>query len=88
MAKAAVELSTGARRDYERLYRTDRRLFERVDRALDRLADDPQAGKLLHGPLAGRRALRVGPLRIIYRHFSNKLLVFVLDISQRGQAYQ
>jgi mRNA-degrading endonuclease RelE of RelBE toxin-antitoxin system len=88
MAKATVELSTGARRDYEKLYRKDRRLFERVDRALDRLAEDPQAGKLLHGPLAGRRALRVGPLRIIYRHLADKLLVFVLEISQRGHAYQ
>lgn len=88
MAKATVELSTGARRVYEKLYRTDRRLFDRVDRALDRLVEDPQAGKLLHGPLAGRRSLRVGPMRIIYRHVSTQLLVFVLDISQRGQVYR
>ncbi len=84
---ASVKLSTKARRAYDKLYTSDRRLFDRVDRALDRLELDPLAGKPLHGPLAALRSLRVGPVRIIYRFESEKLLVFVLDITQRGQAY-
>ncbi len=82
-----IQLSTKARRAYEKLARSDRRLFTRVDRALDRLAAEPDAGKALHGPLAGRRSLRVGPVRIIYRHQADRLLILVLDIARRGRAY-
>ncbi|MCP4202244.1 MAG: type II toxin-antitoxin system RelE/ParE family toxin [bacterium] len=65
MPPARVELSTTARKALGRLRSANRRLFERVDRALDRLADEPLAGKALHGQLAGRRSLRVGQVRII-----------------------
>ena len=88
MARSRVELSTGARRAYEKLYRSDRRLYDRVDSALDRLAQEPLAGKALHGPLAGRFPLRVGPVRIIYRFEAERVLVFVVDITQRGRAYR
>jgi hypothetical protein len=50
--RAELRLSTHARKAYEKLAHADRRLFRRVDRALDRLTEDPQAGKPLHGPLA------------------------------------
>lgn len=39
-----IRLSTHARKAYERLARSDRRLFLRVDRALDRIAGEPEAG--------------------------------------------
>ncbi|HXO19936.1 MAG TPA: type II toxin-antitoxin system RelE/ParE family toxin [Thermoanaerobaculia bacterium] len=55
-------------KDFEKLARSDRQLFERVDAALTRLVQEPTAGKPLQGPLAGLRSLRVGDLRIIYRH--------------------
>ena len=87
MAKARVELSREAERALTKIYRSDRKLFERVDRALDRLSVEPQAGKQLHGPLAGQRSLRVGQVRIIYLYQAERLLVFVIDISQRGGAY-
>ncbi|MCP3958029.1 MAG: type II toxin-antitoxin system RelE/ParE family toxin [bacterium] len=88
MPRARIELSTVARRAYERLARSDRRLFERVDRALDRLAKEPTSGKMLRGPLAGRRSLRVGSVRVIYRFEAERLYVFVLDIAQRGRVYR
>ncbi len=88
MAPARVELSPVAERAYERLYRSDRRLYDRVDRALDRLGREPLAGKVLHGELADCRALRVGPIRIVYTHDAGRLLVYVLDIAQRGRAYR
>ncbi len=62
--------------------------FEAIDKRLDRLAEEPLAGKALHGPLAERRSLRVGPIRIIYRFEAERILVFVLDISHRGRAYR
>lgn len=83
-----VQLSNHARKAFEKLARSDRRLFDRVDRALSLLAEEPAAGKPLQGPLAGIRSLRVGPLRILYRYDSGQLLVFVLEIDQRGRVYR
>lgn len=88
MPKSEVRLSTHARKSYEKLARTDRRLFRRVDRALDRLAEDPRAGKPLHGPLHRHRSWRVGSLRIVYRFEADLLLVLVLSIGERGQVYR
>ncbi len=84
---ATVRLSRHARKSYEKLSRSDRRLFVRVDRALDRLAREPEAGKPLQGPLQGRRSLRVGSVRIIYRYDGDQLLVLVLEIAQRQRVY-
>ena len=84
----AVRLSTHARTSYERLARNDRALFRRVDRALDRLAEEPAAGKPLVGPLRGHRSHRVGPVRIVYRYEADADVVFVLDIAQRDRAYR
>ena len=84
---AGIRLSSHARKSYQRLARSDRRLFGRLDRALDRLAEQPAAGKPLAGPLEGHRSLRVGPLRIVYR-IGDGREVLVLDIARRGAAYR
>lgn len=86
--KPELRLSTAARKAYEKLARSDRRLFQRVDRALDRLREEPQAGKPLQGPLRHHRSLRVGSLRVIYRFEADLLLVLVLSIAERGEAYR
>ena len=88
MAAATVRLSSPARKSYEKLARSDRRLFVRVDRALDRLASEPGSGKRLYGPLRGKRSFRVGAVRIIYRYEHSELLVLVLEIAQRQRAYR
>ena len=85
---AKVRLSTHARKAYEKLARSDRRLFLRVDRALDRLGEEPDAGKPLVGPLRGRRSYRVGPVRIIYRWLKGECWVLVLDIAPRSRSYR
>ena len=84
----ALRLSTHARRSYKRLYRSDRKVFERLDRSLERLAAQPELGKPLTGPLSGYRSQRVGFLRIIYRIEADTGDVLVLDISSRGGAYR
>lgn len=83
-----VRLSSHAEKSLERLARSDRSLFLRVDRALDEIAADPAAGKALHGPLAGRRSYRVGSLRIIYRLNPVEQVVLIFDIAQRGSVYR
>lgn len=86
--KADVELSAATRKALKKLARSDRKLYQRVDRALDLLAGDPSLGKNLQGDLSGRRSYRVGSLRIIYRFESERLVVFVLDLGQRGRIYR
>lgn len=88
MPAAEIRLSTDARKAYEKLARTDRRLLRRIDRSLDRIAEDPTVGKLLHGPLREHRSLRIGSLRIVYRFEAGKLLVLVLSIAERGRVYR
>jgi mRNA-degrading endonuclease RelE of RelBE toxin-antitoxin system len=83
-----IRLSSAARKAYQKLARTDRRLFRRVDRALDRIAGDPGIGKPLQGPLRGHRSLRVGSLRIVYRFEAGELVVLVLSIAERGRIYR
>jgi mRNA interferase RelE/StbE len=83
-----IRLSSAARKAYEKLARTDRRLFRRVDRALDRIAGDPRIGKPLQGPFRGHRSLRVGSLRIVYRFEAGELVVLVLSIAERGRIYR
>lgn len=83
-----IRLSTHARKAYERLARSDRRLFRRVDRALDRIAKEPESGKPLVGPLNGRRSYRVGAVRIVYRWQRKVCLVLVLDIAERARVYR
>jgi len=83
-----IRLSSHAEKSLRRLARSDRRLFRRVDRALDRLAEEPEIGKPLQGPLQGRRSWRVGSVRIVYRYLADELVVFVLDVAQRGRIYR
>lgn len=85
---AVLRLSSHARKSYHKLARSDRRLFERIDRALDRLVEDPTVGKPLAGPLSGHRSLRVGSVRIVYRFDDEHQVVLVLDIAQRGGVYR
>lgn len=85
---AEVRLSSHARRSFRRLARSDRRLFDRIDRALDRLASEPTAGKPLAGPLAGHRSLRIGTLRVVYRFAEEDQVVLILEIAHRGGAYR
>ncbi len=83
-----VRLSNHARKSYLKLGRSDRRLFARIDRALDRLVEDPLAGKPLAGPLSGHRSLRVGTLRIVYRVDEAQHTLWILDIAHRGSVYR
>ncbi len=85
---AEIRLSSHAKKSYHRLARSDRRIFERIDRALDRLGENPTAGKPLSGPLSGHRSLRVGSVRIVYRFEVEGLEILVLDIAQRGGVYR
>jgi len=55
---------------------------------LDRIADEPHSGRLLEAELAGIRSYRVGDWRILYKVIHKRLVVLVLSIAHRREAYR
>ncbi len=59
----------------------------KVRAALDRLAQDVEAGKALQGDLQGLRSLRVARFRIIYRAPARRVIEIV-TIGPRDRVYE
>ncbi len=59
----------------------------KVRAALDRLAQDVEAGKALQGDLQGLRSLRVARFRIIYRAPARQVIEIV-TIGPRDRIYE
>jgi mRNA interferase RelE/StbE len=60
----------------------------RVRHGLDYLADEPRAGKPLHGELAPFWSYRVGDYRIVYEIRRGELVILVVMIGQRRAVYE
>lgn len=83
-----VELSRQAEKDLERVFRSDKRLYQRFVAALQAIARDPLTeGKPLHGELKGLRSHRFGSYRILYEVRQGELLVLVIDLGHRREIY-
>ena len=52
------------------------------------IAVDPLAGKPLAGPFKGVRSYRSGILRILYKFYSGRLVIVILEISHRKEVYR
>ena len=61
---------------------------ERVVSAIDRLGDEPHAGSVLKGEFTGLRRVRIGDYRVIYEVTCETLVVLVVRIAHRRQAYR
>jgi len=59
----------------------------KVRAALDRLAQDSDAGKALQGDLEGLRGLRVARFRVIYRA-STRRVIQIVTIGPRNRIYE
>jgi mRNA interferase RelE/StbE len=70
------------------LQRLDKPVRERLVAAIDELAENPHVGKLLKGDFSGLRRLRVGAFRIIYEINEGEVLVLILRVAQRKNAYR
>ena len=83
-----VDLSTKARKLYEK---ADQPLARKLARCFAQLEKDPRHHpniKPLIGSLAGRYRYRVGDYRVIYRIDDRQLAVAVLTIAHRSTAYE
>jgi mRNA interferase RelE/StbE len=83
-----VELSIQAAKDLEKVFRSDRRLYQRFLNAFDSISKDPARGKPLHGRLKGLMSHRMGSYRILYEVRHRRLLVVVVDLGHRREIYE
>ena len=81
----SITIKRSAARELQRVPLSDRR---RVTQAIDRLADSPTAGSPLKGGLKGIRRLRVGDYRVLYEVKETALLVLVVRVAHRRNAYR
>lgn len=81
-----IEMTPAAVRDFKRLPEPARR---RLAPRIDALAGDPRpAGVLPMTDLHGYYRLRVGDYRIIYKVADDHLLVVVIRVANRREAYR
>lgn len=83
-----VELSRQAGKDLERIFRSDRKLYQRFLNAFQAISKDPAQGKPLHGELKGLWSYRLGSYRILYEVRRGKLLVIIIDLGHRREIYK
>ena len=79
-----ILLSPKANDFLEKLDEKDR---ERMKNKLEDLKDNPELGKPLTGKLAGLWSLRAGDYRALYQIRHNEILILVLKIRHRKNAY-
>ena len=81
----STRIKRSAARELARLPRRDR---ERIVLAIDRLGDNPLAGSPLKGDLRGLRRVRVGDYRVVYEVLDGELVVLVVLVAHRREAYR
>ena len=81
----SVRIKASAVRELKRITIPDR---ERIVNAIDRLKENPYLGTTLKGNLTGLRRLRVGDYRIVYEIQQDALIVLVVRVAHRSDAYR
>ena len=81
----SVRIKRSAAKDLKRIPVADR---HKVVATIDGLARRPLLGKVLKGALRGLRRIRVGRYRVIYEVQDGALVVLVVRVAGRGEAYR
>ena len=81
----SIRIKESAARELRRIRKPDR---VRIVAAIDRLADTPHLGTALKGGLTGLRRLRVGDYRVLYEIRDEELVVLVIRVAHRRDAYR
>ena len=85
--KHVIEFSQEAASDVDKLFYADKKLFSRVLKKIESLADNPREGKALTGNHKGEFSLRIGAYRIVYELDTAGRVIFILTIKHRKHVY-
>ena len=81
----SIQIKESAAKELRRVAKPDR---TRIVAAIDRLAETPHLGAALKGDLRGLRRLRVGDYRVVYEIRDEELVVLVVRVAHRRDAYR
>ena len=81
----SIRIKRSAAKELARIPRADR---VRIVRAIDVLGDQPLTGTALKGELRGLRRIRVGRYRVLYEVLDGELVILVVRVRSRGEAYR
>ncbi len=81
----SIRIKRSAARELSRIPREDR---VRIVRAIDGLAKQPLSGSALKGELRGLRRIRAGRHRVVYEVLDGELIVLVVRVAHRREAYR
>ena len=82
-----IELTSAAQRQLKKI-RRNVKLAKRLKQALKRIGSNPYVGRKLEGEYDTVYSFRVGEWRILYEVYKNELVVLVLEIADRKEAYK
>ena len=82
-----IEVKASARKQIQAL---PKQMQDRVGKAIDELALDPRPRgcKKVSGAGSDRYRIRVGRFRVIYRVFDDRLVVLIVKVAHRKEAYR
>lgn len=80
-----VEYSHTAKKQIKKLPKSKQ---VKVLGTIEKLKNDPYAGKKLKGEFEGLHSLKVWPYRIIYRYLPQEKLLFINVIEHRQKVYK
>jgi mRNA interferase RelE/StbE len=81
----SLQIKKSAAKALAKISKNDRiRLID----AIDRIREEPNAGGVLKGEFSGLRRLRIGSYRIIYEVIDDQLVVLVVRVAHRRDAYR
>ena len=81
----SIRIKKSALGELRRVTKPDR---ARIVAAIDRLAETPHLGAALKGDLRGLRRIRVGDYRVVYEVRDDELVVLVVRVTHRRDAYR
>ena len=81
----SIRIKGSAAGELKRIAKADR---ARLVEAIDRLSENPYLGNALKGDLRGLRRLRIGDYRVLYELQHGELVVLVVRVAHRREAYR